>query len=84
MLSQTSVPQYAGLNNDHVSLQIHGISDASSVAYAAVVYCRVITRSGTILVNLITSKTELAPLKTMGIPRLELCAASLIGNSHFL
>ncbi|XP_051166513.1 uncharacterized protein LOC127284859 [Leptopilina boulardi] len=77
-LSQVSVPRYIALDNNSSNLQIHGFSDASSVAYAAVVYSRVVTASGTILVSLLTAKTKVAPLKTISIPRLELCAASLL------
>ena len=44
-----------------ISLQIHGFGDSSDVAYAAVVYLRIKTASGTSS-QLVISKTRVAPL----------------------
>ena len=52
--------------------------DASSVAYAAAVYLLQTNKQSGFKVDLLFSKTRLAPLKTMSIPRLELLAV-LIG-----
>ena len=57
---------------------IHTFTDASQKAYTAVVYARYEYEDGTVSCRLITSKTRLASLKTMSIPRLELMGA-LIG-----
>ena len=62
------------------TLEIHGFSDASEVAYSAVVYARTINRSGQIKVNLISSKTKVAPTKQISLPRLELCGALLLAK----
>ncbi|XP_062700764.1 uncharacterized protein LOC115269619 [Aedes albopictus] len=58
------------------SLQIHVFCDASEAAYSSVAYLR-LEADGEIKVALIGSKTKVAPLKTLSIPRLELSAAVL-------
>ena len=63
------------------SIELHGFSDASKSAYAAVVYTRLITPSGNVMTNLLQSKTKVAPLKTETIPRLELSTAILLVKS---
>ena len=42
---------------------MHGFSDASQSAYAAVVYLRVVCEDTTIATVLVASKTKVAPLK---------------------
>ncbi|XP_043501619.1 uncharacterized protein LOC122523813 [Polistes fuscatus] len=58
--------------------QIHGFSDASSRAYAAVVYLRIDKCDGRCQVSLLASKSKVAPVKTVSIPNLELCGAALL------
>ena len=60
------------------SLQIHGFSDASSRAYAAVVYLRIDEGNGNFRVSLLSAKSKVAPVKTVSIPNLELCGATLL------
>ncbi|GFY12677.1 integrase catalytic domain-containing protein [Trichonephila clavipes] len=62
------------------ALRLHGFSDASQSAYGAVVYCKSITSDRKMLVHLIASKSRVAPTKQTTIPRLELCAAVLLGK----
>lgn len=65
-------------------IQLHGFSDASSVAYAAVIFARCKTDSGEIKTTIIAAKTKVAPLKPVTIPRLELCAALLLARLFVL
>ena len=58
-------------------VQLHLFTDASEVAFAAVIYIRITDSSGKIFTNLVSSKTRVAPIKTISVPRLELCGAHL-------
>lgn len=61
------------------TMQIHGFCDASEKGYGAVIYSRV-KEKGKYQVELIASKSRVAPVKVITIPRLELCAANLLVN----
>ena len=62
------------------SMQLHGFSDASECAYTGVVYLRMVDSEGRVHVSLVTSKTKVAPIKRLTIPRLELCGAQLLAQ----
>lgn len=59
-------------------IELHGFSDASMKAYGACCYIRSINSVGQISVALVCAKSRVAPLKTLTLPRLELCAALLL------
>lgn len=59
-----------------IDIQIHSFSDASQRGYGAAIYLRV-KRKNQVSVNLITSKSRVAPLKKLSLPRLELLGALL-------
>lgn len=61
-------------------VQLIGFSDASQVAYGACLYLRVKYSNYDISSRLICSKSRVAPLKTISLPRLELCAALLLAR----
>lgn len=58
---------------------LHGFSDASKVAYCAVVYILHRTIEG-VKVTLLVSKTRVAPLKQLSIPRLELMGTRILAK----
>ena len=55
---------YRDILNPFVHLEMHGFSDASLSAYGAYVYLKFVKRNGDICVNLVASKSRIAPLKT--------------------
>ena len=61
-----------------VAVELHGFCDASERAYAGVVYLRMIDSTGDVHLSIVTSKTKVAPIKRLTIPRLELCGAHLL------
>ena len=63
-----------------VSVQLHGFSDASENAYAAILYLRTSYSDVSITVRLIASKTKVTPLKKQSIPRLELLGALILAR----
>lgn len=79
-LNGLRVPRWLGLGSETNKVEIHGFADASNFAYAAVVYLKVTSSLGKTTVTLLAGKSKVAPLKTISIPRLELCAALLLAR----
>ena len=81
LLSSKHIPRcYYQKESCLASIQLHGFSDASEEAYAGVVYLRMMDSTGNVQVSLVTSKTKVAPIKRLTIPRLELCGAYLLAE----
>lgn len=80
LLTNFRLPRWLRTQTDDSLVELHGFCDASNVAYAAVVYLRVISKSGDIHVNIIGAKTKVAPVKQISVPRLELCGAVLLAK----
>ena len=74
-LESFSVPRWIGTSNTLRFAELHGFSDASERAYAACLYLRSVDHYGRVQSILLTSKTKVAPLKQVSLPRLELCGA---------
>ena len=68
---------YDGSEGEILNCQIHGFGDASKKAYCAVVYLVYETTNG-VHTTLLCSKTRVAPLKELTIPRLELLSARIL------
>ncbi|XP_011156998.1 uncharacterized protein LOC105194004 [Solenopsis invicta] len=79
-LNDLSVPRCIKFSCNHRSLQIHGFCDASQRAYGACVYVRTEVSAGVYRTELWCSKSRVAPLKTVSLPRLEISAACLLSR----
>ncbi|XP_075150512.1 uncharacterized protein LOC142224615 [Haematobia irritans] len=62
-------------------IEFHAFCDASEDAYATAIYVRVHLDNDLIIVNLLTSKSRVSPVKTISIPKLELCGATLLAET---
>ncbi len=62
-----------------LSMTLYGFCDASTRAYAAVVYLVMRTDAAT-TVHFVVSKTRVAPLQSQTVPRLELLSAFLLSK----
>ena len=79
-LGSVRIPRFAFIDRKKIrSVELHGFSDSSLSLYCAVVYARIVTATG-IKVFFWTSKTKVAPLKTVSIPRLELLGCLLLAD----
>lgn len=78
-------PRWIGCSNNR-QVEIHGFCDASQQAMAAVVYLRTTYDEETVNISFVASKTKVAPLKRLTVPRLELSGAVLLTKlvSHLL
>ena len=64
--------------SDVTEIELHGFSDASGKAYACVIYLRVLFKNGDILTTFVASKSRVAPIKHVSIPRLEVMACLIL------
>ncbi|XP_063987124.1 uncharacterized protein LOC135167632 [Diachasmimorpha longicaudata] len=77
-LSEVTIPRWLGLLRGSV-VEVHGFSDASQVAMAAVVYLKVPHQPGG-GITLVCYTTKVARLKRLTVPRLEPTAALLLAK----
>ncbi|GAB1867788.1 Integrase catalytic domain-containing protein [Camponotus japonicus] len=78
-LNEIRVSRWLGSDGPHAQVELHGFADASERGYAAVVYLRSTTGTRTTL-HLLAAKGKVAPVRPVSLPRLELCAATLLTN----
>lgn len=77
LIETISIPRFIGTTNNSAKYKLLCFTDASKKAYAAVIYLLTQTPNTT-EVNIVFSKSRLAPTKEVTIPRLELLGV-LIG-----
>ncbi|GFY05668.1 integrase catalytic domain-containing protein [Trichonephila clavipes] len=82
-LHLVSIPRFYDFTDSNATnIQLHCFSDSSKKAYGTVIYFRVISTDGTITTSFVTSKSRVAPLKTLSLPKLELMGTLL--SARFL
>lgn len=80
-ITEHPVQRHFGLKNHTIiSRELHGFSDASTVGFGGVVFLRTFYSDLEVTVDLVSSKARVAPLKTLTIPRLELCGAVVLAK----
>ena len=78
-LDTFDIPRYINRSlRPIISYTLHGFCDSSELAYAAVVY--ISDTADICSTTLLVSKTRVAPLKKISVPRLELCGALLLAQ----
>ena len=71
---------YFAMSATRQTTQLHGFCDVSMQAYAAIIYVRATYTDHAPTCALVTAKTQVAPVKQLSIPRIELCGATLISK----
>lgn len=77
-LNKIQIPRQVTIHN-YTNIELHGFCDASTIAYGAAIYIRTTNPLGH-HVKLLCAKSKVAPLKTVSLPRLELCSALLLAR----
>lgn len=81
-LSDLQIPRWVIGSEGYITASLHIFCDASSDAYAAVVYLRVETEDK-VLINLVAARAKILPLKPQcTIPRAELLAATIAARLY--
>ncbi|GFX85488.1 integrase catalytic domain-containing protein [Trichonephila clavipes] len=65
---------------NNVRIVLQGFADASEAAYGTVVYLQCFLHNGAAKVSFLASKSRVAPIRVISIPRLELCACVLLAQ----
>ncbi|XP_011859616.1 PREDICTED: uncharacterized protein LOC105557081 [Vollenhovia emeryi] len=75
-----SIPRRVIPSKNTSKIYLHGFCDASAGACGACLYVQAEDEQGTYTSRLLCSKSRIAPIKPISIPRLELCSAVLLAR----
>ncbi|XP_058826944.1 uncharacterized protein LOC131686930 [Topomyia yanbarensis] len=87
-LATIVIPRWVAFASAPVSIEMHGLCDASEKAYGACIYLRTVSIDGMISVRLLAAKSRVAPLgdskkqRRICLPRLELSSALLLSHLY--
>jgi len=79
-VNQYTIPRCVRYNTEYRHMQLHGFCDASQRAYGACIYLRTQISSSEFRGELLCSRSRVAPIKSVSLPRLELSAALLLAQ----
>ncbi|XP_066582127.1 uncharacterized protein [Prorops nasuta] len=79
VLNKISVKRYLFIDNIQ-EFELHGFCDASKLGYGACLYVKSMDKQNNSRVSLLCSKSRVAPLKEISIPRMELNGALLLAR----
>lgn len=79
LLSEFSLPRRFILD-DFSSCELHGFCDASQKGTACVIYFRILQNDDSYRTFFVTSKSKVAPLSVISVPRLELVSAVMLAD----
>lgn len=80
-LENIKISRSTGKTKSDTTYGLHGFSDASSKAYAANAYIRIVDMYNNVKITLIMAKSKVALLTLVSTPRLELCAVVLLAKT---
>ncbi|GFW92498.1 integrase catalytic domain-containing protein [Trichonephila clavipes] len=66
--------------DNNVRIVLQGFADTSEAAYGAVAYLQCFLHNGAAKVSILASKSRVAPIRVISIPRLELCTCVLLAQ----
>ncbi|GFR32899.1 uncharacterized protein TNCT_657521 [Trichonephila clavata] len=78
-INNLNIPRYI-LLDDALRIELHGYCDNSLRVYGDTIYVKCLHNSGTVSTSLLCSKSRIALLKSVTIPRLELFAAVFLAK----
>ncbi|XP_018362818.1 PREDICTED: uncharacterized protein LOC108761000 [Trachymyrmex cornetzi] len=81
-MEEVRIPRHV-VSQETSKIEMHGFCDASQLAYGACIYLCSSNAQGERSSKLLVSKSRIAPLKVLSIPRLELCSAVLLARLAF-
>lgn len=80
LLNILKIPRHVCFSS-YLLIELHGFADASEKAFGCCIFIRCVNLNNFILVNLLCSKSRVAPIKQpVSLPRLELSACVLLAN----
>nr|CAI5861400.1 unnamed protein product [Callosobruchus analis] len=79
MINNIKIPRQVTVTN-HIKIELHGFCDSSQMAYGCCIYIVSVDSFNKRVSKLLCAKSRVAPLKTVTLPRLELCGALLLAQ----